>query len=140
MSTLAEDGVDAFLDTAEGTPFYHLFHLATYTGLRRSELLGLRWRDVDLPQGALSVTQVMLRLQDGRVVFQGPKTDKSRRQVSLSPEAAITLKNHRVQQQQQERVLELTTEGDSLVFSKLDGTPTISDHRQSCLCTDNSEG
>ena len=123
MTTLDERGVDAFLDAAEQTPFYHLFHLATYTGLRRSELLGLRWKDVDLNLGTLSVTQVMHRLQDGRVVFQEPKTAKSRRQVSLSPETAITLRNHKVQQEQQARIMGADQDGDSLVFSKVDGAP-----------------
>jgi len=42
IRTLGEDGVRAFLEAAKQTPYYHLFHLALYTGLRRSELLGLR--------------------------------------------------------------------------------------------------
>ena len=42
MNTLDEAGVDALLQGAKDTPYYYLFHLAVYTGLRRSELLGLR--------------------------------------------------------------------------------------------------
>jgi len=123
MSTLDEDSLDAFLDAAEETPFYHLFHLAAYTGLRRSELLGLRWKDVNLNLGTLSVTQVMHRLRDGTVVFQEPKTAKSRRQVSLSPETVITLRNHKVHQEQQARTFGMDLVTDRLVFLKVDGAP-----------------
>ena len=118
MNTLDEDGVDAFLEAARQTPYYYLFHLAAFTGLRRSELLGLRWKDVDLYMATLSVTQVMHRLQGGRVVFQEPKTAKSRRQVSLTPDSAITLRRHLEQLESFGPV-----EPDSLVFANLDGTP-----------------
>ena len=59
MNVLDEAGVEAFLAAAKETPYYHFFHLAVYTGLRRSELLGLRWKDIDLFLATLSVTQVM---------------------------------------------------------------------------------
>ena len=123
MNTLDEVGVDALLDAARATPYYHLFHLALYTGLRRSELLGLRWKDVDLYLANLSVTQVMHRLQGGQVVFLEPKTAKSRRQVALSPDAAIALRSHRGQQEHERAVIGLAVDGDSLVFARFDGSP-----------------
>ena len=65
----------------------------------------------------------MHRLREGKVVFQEPKTAKSRRQVSLSPETAVTLRNHKVQQEQQARALGMDLDADRLVFSKVDGAP-----------------
>jgi integrase len=123
MNTLDEAEMDDLLEAAKGTPYYHLFHLALYTGLRRSELLGLRWKDVDLYLANLSVTQVMHRLQGGQVVFLEPKTAKSRRQVSLTPDSAIALREHYEQQKQERGAIGILLNGDSLVFSRLDGTP-----------------
>lgn len=123
MNTLDEAGVDALLEAARGTPYYHLFHLALYTGLRRSELLGLRWKDVDLYLANLSATQVMHRLQGGLVVFLEPKTAKSRRQVSLTPDSAIVLRAHYEQQERERSASGMPFDGDSLVFARSDGTP-----------------
>ena len=74
MNTLDEAGVDALLGAAKVTRYYSLIHLAVYTGLRRSEFLGLRWKDLDLYRATLSVTQVMHKLEGGEVVFMEPKT------------------------------------------------------------------
>ena len=62
MSTLDEKDIDRLLEAARGGPYYPLIHLATYTGMRRSELLGLRWKDTDLHLGSLSVIQTLHRL------------------------------------------------------------------------------
>lgn len=56
MTTLDEDQVMAFLQAA-GSQYHKLFTVAVYTGMRRSELLGLRWKDVDVDLAQLSVTK-----------------------------------------------------------------------------------
>ena len=65
----------------------------------------------------------MHRLQGGRVIFLEPKTAKSRRQVSLTPDSVITLREHYEQQKQDREALGMSLDGDSLVFSRLDWTP-----------------
>lgn len=65
----------------------------------------------------------MHRLQGGRVIFLEPKTAKSRRQVSLTPDSGITLREHYEQQKQDREALGMSLDGDSLVISRLDGTP-----------------
>lgn len=55
MATLAPEDVPKFLEVARETPYYVLFYTALYTGMRRGELLGLRWCDVDLDLTSLSV-------------------------------------------------------------------------------------
>ena len=45
--------IDQFLEVAKGSRYSNLYHLAILTGLRRSELLGLRWQNVDLEGGRL---------------------------------------------------------------------------------------
>lgn len=121
MKSLDEDGLDRLLETAKGTMYYPFLHLAGYTGMRRSELLGLRWQDVDLILSSLSVVQVMHRIRGGGFVFQPPKTAKSRRAVSLSPKAVIALRAHR--EQQEAMWSKMGAPESDLVFCHYDGGP-----------------
>lgn len=52
---LGANRVQLILDAAKETPYYTLFFTKAYTGLRRGELLGLRWSDVNLEKSTLSV-------------------------------------------------------------------------------------
>ncbi len=74
MHVWGEDDIIRFLDAAKATPYYALFYAALFTGMRRSELLGLRWKDTDLDLAQLSVTQTLHRLASGGFVFREPKT------------------------------------------------------------------
>ncbi len=63
------DDVRRLLDAAKGTLWHPILFLAINTGMRRSELLALRWCDLDLDLLELRVERSMHRLRDGRVVF-----------------------------------------------------------------------
>ena len=93
--------------------------------MRRSELLGLRWRDLDLNRGTLSVSQVMHDLRDGRVIFEEPKTERSRRLVALSPTAVVALRGYRDRHEADRETLGTTLDPSSLVFSHADGSPLL---------------
>jgi len=125
MHTLDSDGVARLLEASKDTPYYQIFHLAVYTGMRRSELLGLRWRDVDLDMATLSVVQAMHHLRDGRVVFEQPKSHKGRRQVALSPAAVLALREHRERQNLEAIMAGRALTSDDLVFSTADGSPLL---------------
>lgn len=88
-----------FLDTAEGDRLYNLFLLASCTGMRRGELCGLRWSDVDLDAGRIDI-RVQLTLVDG-VVEEGPtKSDAGQRSVPLDPTLVAMFKAHRKRQRE----------------------------------------
>jgi integrase len=92
------------------------------TGMRRSELLGLIWRQVDLEAARLSVVRVAVEL--GALVTYGePKTPRSRRQVALDSETARVLRAWR-RRQAEERLAfgEGWDQGDA-VFTREDGVP-----------------
>ena len=101
MATLAPDEIASFLKVAGETPFYALFYTGIYTGLRRSELLGLTWSNVDLDLCALHVTHALHRLSGGEYVLRPPKSRSGRRRVDLSPSLALVLRQHRGEQQAQ---------------------------------------
>ena len=67
--------------------------VAVTTGIRRGELLGLRWSDVDLKAGRLTVNQAMQRTK-GELEFKSPKTKTSRRTITLPAVTVEALQAH----------------------------------------------
>lgn len=77
-----------FLSSVKGSRLFPLYMVAWGTGLRRAEILGLQWSDIDLARGNLTVRRALVRVKGG-YKFQEPKTAKSRRIVPL-PTAVIS--------------------------------------------------
>lgn len=123
MATLGSEDVYTFLTASRETPYYTLFYTAIYTGLRRSELLGLRWCDLDLELASLSVVQTLHRLRTGEYVIRQPKSQKGRRLVAMSPSLAILLREYKRNEELSRRMLGLELLPSDLVFSHPDGTP-----------------
>lgn len=71
-----------------------LIGLALLTGMRRSELLGLQWADIDLAAGALTVQRSVHHLPGRGVVVEPPKRTSSRRRLALPVEAVALLRRH----------------------------------------------
>jgi integrase len=82
-------------DQDENAAFWRM---AILTGMRRGEVLGLRWEDVDLVRGALSVRRTLSRGAKGGFELGEPKTASGRRQVALPPSVVASLQEHRVRQ------------------------------------------
>jgi integrase len=74
--------------------------LGVKTGMRRGEILALRWEDVDLDKGMLQVRGTLRRTREG-LTFGVPKTAASRRQVVLSPSLVAALRRHRARQEEE---------------------------------------
>jgi integrase len=127
MKTWDEDDIARFLEAAKETPYHCLFYLALFTGMRRSELLGLKWNDADLILGEVSVTRSLHHLRDGSIIFRSPKTAKGRRTVALPPSATLLLKEHWEKQKLERAMLGIPLTDDDLVFSHLDGKPLLPD-------------
>lgn len=118
MVVWTEPEVVRFLEAAQVTQYYALFYAALFTGARRSELLGLRWGDVDLLLGQVRVVRGLHHLKTGEYVFSAPKSAKSRRMVALTPSTIAVLRDHRHTQS-----LIRLVDDDSLVFAGADGAP-----------------
>jgi integrase len=111
------------LTTADQTPHGALIHTAVMTGLRRGELLGLRWQDLDLDAGVLRVRQAAQWLPGQGWSFRPPKTHRSRRPVALAPATLNVLKQHRRRQLQEKVALGPAYRDHDLVFASPLGTP-----------------
>ena len=125
MHTLNEDDIQTLLEAAKPTPYYPFFYMALFTGMRRSELLALRWSDVDLLLCQVHITRTLHHLQNGEIVFGAPKTDKGRRMVSLTPSTALVLRAHREKQEATRLMLGGTLQDDDLIFSDFSGKPFL---------------
>src|SRR5215210_7788167 len=79
MHPLSAEEARRLLEAAHGDRLEALYVLAVTTGMRRGEVLGLKWTDVDLENGRLSIRRTLTRTGNGkRVALSDPKTRKSR--------------------------------------------------------------
>jgi len=112
MKVMNETDIHLFLEMARSTEYYSLFYTLLFTGMRRGEVLNLRWQDVDLLLCQLSVMK--------------SKTAKSRRLISLSPSTIAVLREHKDMQNKQRQGLGRPRVTDSdFVFSHWNGSPLL---------------
>ena len=121
MQTLYPEQVRAFLRTARGDRLEALYLLAIHTGLRQSELFGLKWEDVDVENQRLSVRRILSAAKTGPT-FTTPKNNKSR-SVRLTPGAVEALHVHRQRQSEEREKLGGPYKDYGLVFCTQVGTP-----------------
>ena len=75
-----------------------LWQMASMTGLRRSEICGLQWPDIDLDSGVLSVKRARIQINGGKPITKGPKSAASRRVVDFDAEMVNVLRRWKVAQ------------------------------------------
>lgn len=91
MKTLTADQLNSFLREAKESGVYEMYYLELATGLRRGELLGLKWDDIELTNGAIHVRRQIARI-NGEVVEAPLKTKNAYRTLSIGPDAISILK------------------------------------------------
>lgn len=96
--------------------------VALTTGMRQGELLGLRWRDVDLDRAAVQIRGTMQATSEG-LRFAETKTRGSRRQVYLTDRAVDALRQHRKRQAEERLRMGAAWEDNDLVFANQVGKP-----------------
>lgn len=119
MHAMTEEEVAKFLSAARGTRFEPLFRLVLSTGLRKGEVLALRWRDVDFERNLLRVERTLAKVRGG-IIFQAPKTHASRRVLPLPPSIVDVLRLRRPSDG-------CGVPSESLIFSTKTGKPISPD-------------
>ncbi|MFC2040549.1 site-specific integrase [Chloroflexota bacterium] len=110
------------LEAASSNQFYPVIYTAISTGLRQAELLGLRWRDLDLDLMGISVSRTLYKRR-GVCTFKEPKTSGSSRRVAMTPKLALFLKEYRAERESLYWQLGVPLGLDDLVFANHDGKP-----------------
>jgi integrase len=105
VQTLTAEQIQKLLETARGHSMEALFCLALATGMRRGELMALKWQDIDFATNTLQIRRTLSRIPSKLSAEKGkgfeetePKTKQSRRSVVIAPFAVEALKHHRVRQ------------------------------------------
>ena len=121
MQPLSADEVRRFLQSARDEPLEALYVLAIHTGMRQGELLALKWNDVDLEAGTVSVRRTLSR-ERGHYQLGEPKTKKSRRTVKLTGAAVDALREHLARQMEDMERLGDLYKDQGLVFTSQTGS------------------
>jgi integrase len=122
MKVFTPEQARAFLESVKGHRLEALFWLALTLGLRRGELLGLRWADIDLDAGTLRVNQALQRVS-GELELTELKTEKSRRALPMTPLLIGAMRAHRTRQLEERLALGERWHDSGLVFCSTIGTP-----------------
>ena len=121
---LSSEETRMLLNEARGDRLEALYVLAVTTGMRRGEVLGLKWSDIDLEKATVSVRRTLTRTDNGkRVTLGDPKTKRSRRTIRLTPQAVEALRVHLEKQLQEMEALGDRYSDQGLVFTTEAGTP-----------------
>jgi integrase len=124
MRPHSADETRRLLDAGKGDRLEALYVLAVTTGMRRGELLGLKWSDLDLENARLSIQRTLTRTDNGKRVALGDlKTKKSGRTIRLTPQAVKALRSHLEWQLGQIEARGDLYEDQGLVFASEAGTP-----------------
>jgi integrase len=119
---LSQQSLENIISAAEDTDHGCLIYTALFTGLRLSELRGLRWEDLDLEAGILSVRQTCQWLAGQGFSFRPPKSTSSVRALKLTAANVQQLKHHRNEQTTHRLSIGLYQDHD-LVFASPTGAP-----------------
>jgi integrase len=123
VPSIGLEDINKLLDVMKGSSFYLFYYTLLLTGLRRSELLALRWNDLDLDLACIYVSRSLHRLDDGTIIIKEPKTSRSRRPVDLPPSLAVLLRQHKDKREAEHKAMSRPLTEDDFVFSHANGTP-----------------
>ena len=119
------EAVQRLWEEAMNTEYYEAIHTPFHTGLRRGEVLALRWCDVDLDMATASVGRTVYRSKGGKSEFSEPKTAKGKRLVSLTSPSAPILRALRERQHADGILLGYQIDDGSPLFRYRSGSPKL---------------
>jgi integrase len=117
-----ESQARTFLEAARGHPYEALFYLALTTGLRKGELLGLMWEDVDWDKGTLRIERQLQQAYSSSAKLVPTKTRSGRRQIKLGKIGLAMLEAHRQRQEAQKTLAGDSWKENGMIFTTSIGT------------------
>ena len=112
----SQDHIDTLLKSLNGWWKAFVF-LAWSTGMRREELLGLRWMDIDLKKGLVSVVKAVTVSQEEGIVSGKLKNDSSYRTITINKQCCAELLKHQATQKESRRVVGIMQYNKDIIFS-----------------------
>ncbi|MED3729918.1 tyrosine-type recombinase/integrase [Geobacillus stearothermophilus] len=121
--TWTVDEVNRFLNLIKDSSMEIPYLLAIFTGMRRGEVLGLKWDDVDFENKKIRIKRSLCFVSGKGLIFKEPKTKKSKRQISISQHVVNVLKKHKQKQEFQKEKLGTQYQDNNLIVCTDDGKP-----------------
>ncbi|PLT32534.1 site-specific integrase [Bacillus sp. V5-8f] len=122
MHTWDSYEVKTFLYSSRTSTYYWVYLTAIYTGMRRGEILGLRWQDVDFENHIIYVRQTMQPIINQGLTFKEPKSGKGR-SITITPFLTKELKKLYKKQLENKLSFGSSYQDQGLVFSQVNGNP-----------------
>jgi integrase len=127
MNTLTKNEIVLALELAKGSVFYPMFHVAIFAGIRRGELIGLTWGDVDLLLSKISIQRSIchthIGIKKGKPIVKSPKTAKGKRLIPIGDSTVEVLREHYEKQKIFRQSLDLELTDYDYVFCNHFGQP-----------------
>jgi integrase len=123
MKNLSEQQVGLFLVAASASRYRSLYHLAVTTGMRISELRGLKWEDIDWSKGAIKVCRQLQEAAGKGLPFSEPKTRSGYRTIKVGETTLRDLQEHRQRMAVERAVAGSNWSENDLIFTSNRGTP-----------------
>ncbi|WCK54760.1 site-specific integrase [Aneurinibacillus sp. Ricciae_BoGa-3] len=121
INPLSVNEIKRLLQVAyQSTQYYPIIFTAIHTGMRRGELLGLCWKDVDLSNGIIRVRQTLQMIVGTGIIFKEPKSGKGRT-VTMTTALINMLQNHKIQQNKSKLAFGDIYQDYGLVFTQGNG-------------------
>jgi integrase len=122
LHTWNKKQVNEFLARAKDHRYYMIFFLAVNTGMRRGELLGLKWEDIDFNKKRLEVKRQAIRTDKG-IILKKPKTEAGNRVIPITDNIIKELKKHKIRQNENKLALGSNYKDRDLVNCNKVGKP-----------------
>ncbi|WP_230868232.1 tyrosine-type recombinase/integrase [Iocasia frigidifontis] len=123
FNTFSPEQINKIIEIAKGTWFFEILITAIYTGMRRGELLGLRWSDINWDKGEIKVRQQAQHLRNKGVKLRELKTESSKREMGIPDNVLKILKKLKSKQAEIKLQLGKKYKKHDLVFCYGDGSP-----------------
>ena len=124
IRVFSHEELQRFLQIAEKeSQHFPAFYLSISTGLRRGELLGLTWDDIDFENYSININKQLVRSKKDGLVFKSLKTKKSKRRIKVDNTAIAVLKNHKTKQSKTKLSLGEIYQDNNLIFCTDIGMP-----------------
>ncbi len=123
VQTWTIDEAKRFLSVVQNRRLYIAYVLAIFTGMRKGEILGLQWKDIDLETKRISVRRTLIKDDNGKLTFDDTKTFGSKRLISLSDFVVSSLKKRKAQLNEMKSRLGKGFQDFDLVVCNNVGTP-----------------
>ena len=122
MNIWSQDEIQQFLTNCKGERHYLTFLIAIYSGMRRGEILGLKWSDIDFHSQTIQVNRSLASIPKEGYIFTTPKTKSSIRRINVPEFVIDELKHHKKQQEDWKELVGEMYEDLGLIICTNNGT------------------